>query len=100
MEDRLLEELAARRCEAEKMGGAERLQKVRAAGKLPVRERLDILFDPGSFDEMGLLARSNYPGLEHRTPADGVITGCGAIEGRRVFVMADDPSVLAGTRGR
>lgn len=100
MEDRLIEGLATHRREALKMGGAERVQKVRAAGKLPVRERLDILFDPGTFEEMGLLAHSQYPGLENRTAADGVVAGCGQIEGRRVFVMADDPSVLAGTRGR
>ncbi|MGE0153622.1 MAG: acyl-CoA carboxylase subunit beta [Reyranellaceae bacterium] len=100
MEDRLLDELADRRRAARAMGGAERVRKVRDAGKLPVRERLDILFDAGSFEEMGLLAHSQYPGLQNRTPADGVVTGCGTIEGRRVFVMADDPSVLAGTRGR
>lgn len=100
MEDSRIEELAARRHEARKMGGPARVQKVRAAGKLPVRERLDILFDPDSFEEIGLLAHSQHPGLEKRTPADGVVTGCGQIEGRRVFVMADDPSVLAGTRGR
>ena len=100
MEQRVLEELQDRRLEAEKMGGAERVQKVRAAGKLPVRERLDILLDPGTFEEIGLLAHSQFPGLENRTPADGVVTGCGQIGGRRVFVLADDPSVLAGTRGR
>ncbi len=100
MEDAVTDRLSARREQALKMGGAERLNKVRAAGKLPVRDRLDILFDPGSFDEIGLLAHSQYPGLENRTPADGVVTGSGLIDGRPVFVIADDPSVLAGTRGR
>lgn len=100
MEERLIEELQARRRAAEQMGGTDRVRKVHAAGKLTVRERLDILFDPGSFEEMGLLAHSQHPGLEKRTPADGVVAGCGRIDGRRVFVMADDPTVLAGTRGR
>ncbi|MFZ5780160.1 MAG: acyl-CoA carboxylase subunit beta [Pseudomonadota bacterium] len=100
MDDGVADRLEARREQARKMGGPERLQKVRSAGKLSVRDRLDILFDPGSLDEIGLLAHSQYPGLEKRTPADGVVTGSGLIEGRRVFVIADDPSVLAGTRGR
>lgn len=99
MDDAVTDQLRARREQAKRMGGPERLQKVRAAGKLPVRERLDLLFDAGSFEEIGLLAHSQYPGLEKRTPADGVVTGSGLIDGRRVFVMADDPSVLAGTRG-
>ena len=100
MEEHVLKELRAARSAAQEMGGAERVQKVRAAGKLPVRERLEILFDAGTFEEIGLLAHSQHPGLVKRTPADGVITGCGQIDGRRVMVMADDPSVLAGTRGR
>jgi acetyl-CoA carboxylase carboxyltransferase component len=100
MEDYSLDQLKTRRDQAKAMGGSERLAKVRAAGKLPVRERLEVLLDPGSFDELGLLTHSQHPGLEHRTPADGVVTGSGLIEGRRVFVIADDPSVLAGTRGR
>lgn len=100
MDDASLRELENRRRKATAMGGAERLDKVRAAGKLPVRERLAVLLDPGSFDEIGLLAHSQHPGLEHRTPADGVVCGIGLVEGRTVFVIADDPSVLAGTRGR
>lgn len=100
MEDDSLDQLKNRREQAKAMGGPERLAKVRSAGKLPVRQRLEVLLDPGSFDELGLLTHSQHPGLEKRTPADGVVTGCGSIDGRRVFVIADDPSVLAGTRGR
>lgn len=100
MEDSQLHELENKRAQAKEMGGNARLEKVRAAGKLSVRERLDVLLDPGSFDEIGLLAHSQHPGLEGRTPADGALTGTGLVEGRRIFVIADDPSVLAGTRGR
>ena len=67
---------------------------------MPVRERLDILLDTGSFREIGRLARSHHPELYDRTPADGLICGSGRIEGRPVYVIADDPLVLAGTRGR
>ena len=93
-------ELARRRNLAFAMGGAERMAKVHAAGKLSARERIAVLLDPGSFEETGVLAHSQFAGFRDRTPADGVVTGSGKVDGRRIFVMADDPSVLAGTRGR
>ena len=65
-----------------------------------MRERLDHLLDPGSFEEIGSLTHSQLAELRNRTPADGTVTGTGTIEGRTVFVSADDPTVLAGTRGR
>lgn len=92
--------LEARRDWAAAMGGEQRLERVRAAGKLSVRERLEHLLDPGSFQEIGALTHSQLPELRDRTPADGTVTGSGTIEGRTVFVSADDPTVLAGTRGR
>jgi acetyl-CoA carboxylase carboxyltransferase component len=77
-------------------GGAERYhQKNREQGKLFVRERLDLLLDPGSFVEDGALANSIDPEL----PADGVVTGLGTIEGRPVAVMANDSTVKAGSWG-
>ena len=63
--------------------------------KLPVRERLRVLLDEGSWIEDGLLANSRSEGL----PADGVLTGVGAIEGRQVAVIAHDFSVKAGSWG-
>jgi len=63
--------------------------------KLPVRERLQLLCDPRSFVEDGLLARA----LEDRLPADGVITGTGKISGRSVAIIAHDPTVKAGSWG-
>jgi acetyl-CoA carboxylase carboxyltransferase component len=63
--------------------------------KLPVRDRLDLLLDPGSFLEDGLLANALSPGL----PADGVVTGRGTVDGRPACVMANDPTVKAGSWG-
>ncbi len=79
---------------------ADKVERLRAEGKLPVRERLDVLLDAGSFREIGRLAHSTLPELRDRTPADGLVCGSGTIDGRPVYVMADDPLVLAGTRGR
>ncbi len=84
------------------MGGPERVARQHAMGKLTARERLDLLLDPGSFFEIGLLAhhQSQHPDLKDKfTPADGVITGYGTIEGRRVCVAAYDFTVLAGSMG-
>jgi len=65
--------------------------------KLPVRERLKVLFDPGSFVEDGLLAAAE---ADPRLPADGVITGVGRVETRPVAVIAHDFTVKAGSWGR
>lgn len=70
-----------------------------AQGKLSARQRIDLLLDPGSFEEIGVLARSHQPSLRERTPADGLIAGSGAIDGRTVYLVAEDAGVLAGTRG-
>ena len=63
--------------------------------KLPVRQRLDLLLDPNSWVEDGLLAHA----LANGYPADGVLTGTGLIQGRRVAVIAHDPTVKAGSWG-
>ena len=100
MEDSSASELEARRAQGREMGGAERLSRLQAQNKLPVRERLAHLLDPNSFEEIGILAHSQSAELRNRTPADGTVVGYGRIDGRTVFVSADDPTVLAGTRGR
>jgi methylmalonyl-CoA decarboxylase subunit alpha len=77
-------------------GGPERhREKAREQGKLPVRERVGSLLDDGSFCEEALLANWTEDGLG----ADGVVTGVGAIAGRPVAVMANDPTVKAGSWG-
>jgi acetyl-CoA carboxylase carboxyltransferase component len=77
-------------------GGPERHRdKAREQGKLAVRERVGLLLDEGSFAEEALLANWNEDGLG----ADGVVTGVGTIDGRTVALMANDPTVKAGSWG-
>src|SRR6201994_1600805 len=77
-------------------GGPERHhEKSREQGKLGVRERIALLLDDGSFSEEALLANWQEDGLA----ADGVVTGVGAIDGRAVALMANDPTVKAGSWG-
>jgi acetyl-CoA carboxylase carboxyltransferase component len=95
-----LGELAQREQRAREMGGADKIARQHAKGRLTARERVDQLLDPGSFDEHGLLAHSDLPEAAARTPADGKVTGFGAIDGRTVFVSADDVTVMAGAGGR
>ncbi|MGH2557110.1 MAG: carboxyl transferase domain-containing protein, partial [Actinomycetota bacterium] len=96
------EALRSKREEYLAMGGADRVQKQHAQGKLTVRERVDQLFDPGTFGELGLLAhqQSTSPAMQGKfTPADGCITGIGRVDGRRVAVIAYDFTVMAGSIG-
>ena len=77
-------------------GGPERHRaKALEQGKLPVRERVALLLDDGSFSEDALLANWDADGLG----ADGVVTGVGTVDGRPVAVMANDPTVKAGSWG-
>jgi acetyl-CoA carboxylase carboxyltransferase component len=76
-------------------GPARHHEKSREQGKLPVRERVGRLLDEGSFMEEGLLANWEQDGLG----ADGVVTGLGTVEGRPVALMANDPTVKAGSWG-
>lgn len=79
--------------------------KVHARGRRTIRENLDDLFDAGSFHEWGGLAvaaqrsRRSFDDLLQSTPADGVVTGIGTVDGRRVGVVGYDVMVLAGTQG-
>lgn len=83
-------------------GGAERVEAQHKRGKLTARERLDLLLDRGSFHETDPFAvhRTREFGLEsQKTPGDGVVTGWGMIEGRLVYVYAQDFTVLGGSLG-
>jgi acetyl-CoA carboxylase carboxyltransferase component len=99
----LVEDLATRRDRAFGMGGPERIERLRSFSKLPVRERVDELLDPGTFVEYGLLADHMDPGLTaagyDHLAADGMVAGIGDIEGRRVAVMAYDFTVMGGSMG-
>ena len=81
--------------EVAEAGSARNLEKLRERGKLPARERLQHLLDAESFLEDGVFANV----LEDDLPADGVLTGFGRIAGRPVAVMANDPTVKAGSWG-
>jgi acetyl-CoA carboxylase carboxyltransferase component len=86
----------AKALEAALAGGPRRHhEKTAEQGKLPVRERVERLVDAGSFAEEALLANWNEEGLG----ADGVVTGLAMIDGRRVALMANDPTVKAGSWG-
>jgi acetyl-CoA carboxylase carboxyltransferase component len=98
----LVEELQQKRAKFAEGGGNAEIEKQKAAGKLTARERLDLLFDKGTFIETGGLANhhSLHPDLKDRvTPADGVITGYGKVNGRTICVAAYDFTVMAGSMG-
>src|SRR5215203_62534 len=94
-----LEELHRREDLARRMGGEERVARQHASGRLTVRERIERLFDPGSFHETGALAgRASYGDdgeIEHFLPAN-VVVGQGRIDGRRAVVQGDDFTVRGG----
>jgi propionyl-CoA carboxylase beta chain len=81
-------------------GGEERVKKQHEAGKLTARERIDLLLDAGSFVEMDRFVthRCTEFGMQaHKFPGDGVVTGYGHIDGRKVFVFAQDFTVFGGS---
>jgi propionyl-CoA carboxylase beta chain len=81
-------------------GGAARVQKQHEAGKLTARERIDLLLDPGSFVELDRLVVhtcSDFGMEQQKIPGDGVVTGYGRIDGRQVFVFAQDFTIFGGS---
>ena len=95
-------ELNEKKNKYREMGGAERVQRQHDQNKLTVRERLQLLFDEGTFVEYGLLAhhQSQSPAMQGKvTPADGVVTGIGEVDGRKACVIAYDFTVMAGSMG-
>src|ERR1700733_4233156 len=95
----LLEQLAAKRAEANAMGGEERVARHRSTGKLDARERMATLFGPGTCVELGaLVGNEPEPGAPH-APADALVGGIGAIDGRPAIAAAEDFTVLGGSIG-
>ena len=82
-----------RKSRAKAMGGDEKLERRRNAGLLNARERIDYLFDSGSFRESGLFGVSYIPEMRDQTPADGKVTGFGNVAGRKVGAVAYDFTV-------
>jgi propionyl-CoA carboxylase beta chain len=97
-----LEDLSRRLDEAVHAGSAKAIEKQHAKGRKTARERIELLFDEGSFVELDELARhrSTAFGLEKRRPyGDGVITGYGTIDGRQVCVFSQDFTIFGGSLG-
>jgi propionyl-CoA carboxylase beta chain len=95
-----LEELERRKRDSELGGGQQRIDRQHNEGKLTARERIALLFDPGSFQELDQLVthRSTDFGLEkQRVPGDGVVTGYGTINARLVYAFAQDFTVFGGS---
>ncbi|MEZ4333701.1 MAG: carboxyl transferase domain-containing protein [Myxococcota bacterium] len=93
----LIAELERRRAAARAMGGADRLARQHAGGRLDARGRIAGLVDPGSFEELALLAGGAEPG--GGVPADAYVCGTARVEGRTVAVGAEDFSVMGGSIG-
>ncbi|MGI9622063.1 MAG: acyl-CoA carboxylase subunit beta [Acidimicrobiales bacterium] len=96
-----LEDLERRRDEALHAGPDRSVQRQHDKGKLLARERIEYLLDPGSFHELDMLARhrAHDAGLDSRPYTDGVITGWGTIDGRKVFLFSQDFTVMGGALG-
>jgi len=95
-----LEELRRRQLRAEAGGGEERRGRQHAEGKLSARERLEMLFDPDSFEEIDMLVehRCHDFGMDsQRIPGDAVVSGHGRINGRLTFAFAQDFTVFGGS---
>src|ERR687885_107558 len=95
-----IEELEARRRAAKLGGGEKRIEAQHAKGRLTARERLSVLLDRGSFEEYDMFVEHNCAdfGMEkQKIPGDGVVTGSGTINGRLVYVFAQDFTVFGGS---
>ena len=98
----LMDQLAERREQALHAGSDESIARQHSRGKLTARERIDLLLDPGSFHELDMLARHRAHGfgIENNRPlTDGVVTGWGTVDGRKVFLFAQDFTVFGGALG-
>src|SRR4051812_40563174 len=96
----ILRRLDERRAAARAGGGDKRVAAQHAKGKLTARERLELLFDEGSFEEWDMFVEhrsSDFGMAEQRIPGDGVVTGFGTIKGRLVFAFSQDFTVFGGS---
>jgi propionyl-CoA carboxylase beta chain len=95
-----IEELERRRAAAKLGGGQARIDAQHAKGKLTARERVEVLLDEGTFEELDMYVEHNCTDFgmeEQRFPGDGVVTGSGTIDGRLVFVFSQDFTVFGGS---
>ncbi len=94
-----IEELRTRKQEARSAGPERAVKRQYEKGKMLARERLEYLLDDGSFHELDMLARSRHPEADSRPYTDGIITGWGSIDGRKVFVSSQDFTINGGSTG-
>src|SRR5271170_2143262 len=95
-----LEELRKLNAEAEAGGGADRREREHRSGKLSARERIHLLLDEGSFEELDKFVRHrcvDFGSEEMRPTGDGFVTGFGRIDGRLVYIFAQDFTVFGGS---
>ena len=95
-----LDEVRRRHAAAEAGGGEERRKRQHKAGKLLARERIELLLDEGTFEELDKLVRSRtqeFGVQESAIDGDGFVTGYGQVHGRPVYVFAQDFTVLGGS---
>ena len=98
--DAIVRELEQRRAAARLGGGERRIAAQHAKGKLTARERIELLLDPGSFEEFDMFVEhrcADFGMAAQRVPGDGVVTGHGAINGRRTLVFSQDFTVFGGS---
>lgn len=96
----IVRQLAEKRAAAERGGGQQRIDAQHAKGKLTARERIELLLDPGSFEEWDMFVEhrcSDFGMDRQRIPGDGVVTGYGTINGRVVFIFSQDFTVFGGS---
>ena len=96
----ILEALEAKREAARQGGGERRIEAQHEKGKLTARERLEILLDEGSFEEIGMFVEhrcSDFGMEDKKIPGDGVVTGSGTINGRLVYIFSKDFTVFGGS---
>jgi propionyl-CoA carboxylase beta subunit len=97
-----LEQLAKLKEEARAPGNEASVRRQHERGKLTARERIELLLDPGSFVELDMLARHRAHGfgIENNRPlTDGVVTGWGLVDGRKIFVFSQDFTIFGGALG-
>ena len=101
-ENKLINDLTAMRDKVKLGGGPDRIAKQHESGKLTARERIAKFLDPGSFEELDMFVRHRCSDLgmdKQELPGEGVVTGHGTVEGRQVFVYAQDFTTMGGSLG-
>ncbi len=95
-----LEDLQRRKAKALEGGGPEKVKKIHDRGRLTARERIELLLDPGTFQELGVFVThrcADFGMLDKKVTGDGVVAGYGSVDGRLTYVFAQDFTVFGGT---